>query len=173
MIYRGKVTNISDPEDLGRIIVQVRGFERQDNENLTGWAWPVFPLAGSARGSFWLPKVDDEVYVMETAEGDWIWLGGFYTKQHARPADADEEVRIIKTPGGHQVKFDDDGDIEIESKDGATITLEDGGNIVIDGADEIHLNGTDGGGVVMANCACWFTGGVHLGALKVKGSKLS
>lgn len=168
MIYRGKVVDVNDPENLGRIKARLYGFSSNDEENITPWAWPVMPFAGNGYGGLWLPVVGDEICVIGSEQGDFIWLGGYWTPQNVKPADASPTVRAMQTPAGHKVKFDESGDIEIESKDGATITLEDGGNVVIMGADEIHLNGA-GGKVVTTQCVCSLTGAAHpQGSLNVK-----
>ena len=55
----GVVTNLDDPESLGRVRVRLPNFDNQT----TFWARVASPMAGSRRGMFFRPDVDDEVLI--------------------------------------------------------------------------------------------------------------
>ena len=155
MKRRATVIDVSDPEDYGRIRARVHGFG--DDHNETPWCWPCSALAGPSYGFFCLPQVGDEVWVEQTAEKDWVWTGFFWSGRHPKPADgAAPDVRVFRTPGGHQVKFDEAGNVEIVHGKGATIVLKPNG--------DIELNGSLGN-VVRTCDICAYTGAPH-----VKGS---
>src|SRR3972149_4481642 len=75
--YRGKVTDNSDPLNRGRIkanVPEVLG----DVE--AGWCTPCVPYAGSDKGWFVIPEVDDVVWI-EFEAGDPsrpIWVGSWF-----------------------------------------------------------------------------------------------
>lgn len=56
----GLVTNIQDPEKLGRVKVK---FPWLHDSVESWWARIAYPMAGKERGYWWLPEVDDEVLV--------------------------------------------------------------------------------------------------------------
>ena len=183
MKYRAVVTDVADPENLGRIKARVIGFGETDDDtkhNVTPWMYPCAAFAADGSGIFCLPPIGAEVWAEQTAEGDWVSAGGFWSGRNGIPADASApDVRVIRTPAGHQIKIDEAGDIEILHANGNVVALRQGGDIditvsgdanvtasgkvVVDGSN-IELNGTSGG-VVRTCDICAYTGGPH-----VKGS---
>jgi hypothetical protein len=75
--YRGTVVENIDPEQIGRIIVQV-----PDVLGLTpsSWAMPCVPAAGIEAGVFVVPPIGSSVWVeFEQGDPDYpIWTGGFW-----------------------------------------------------------------------------------------------
>ena len=60
----GLVTNVNDPDDLGRVRVKFPALISDTNADVESyWARVVTPAAGDARGLLMLPRVDDEVVV--------------------------------------------------------------------------------------------------------------
>ncbi len=57
----GIVTNTEDPENLGRVKVQLLLRDTSDNE--TDWIRVAVPFAGNKMGAYFIPDVDDEVLV--------------------------------------------------------------------------------------------------------------
>lgn len=80
-------------------------------DGLCPWAEPAFPFGGSPNeGFFMVPPVGATVWVgFEmgfTAKP--VWLGAWYGKNEVPPEVTDpDKVRLIKTPGGHLLIFDD------------------------------------------------------------------
>ncbi len=59
-VAAGIVTNNQDPDGLGRVRIR---FPWLSDDNETDWARIATMMAGSGRGSFFLPEVGDEVLV--------------------------------------------------------------------------------------------------------------
>jgi uncharacterized protein involved in type VI secretion and phage assembly len=84
---------------------------------LDPWARVVCIGAGSGRGFFWLPEVDDEVLVALNRKDprDAYVIGGMWSTSNTPPvSDPIESTskRVLMTgmkdgPGGHEIEFDD------------------------------------------------------------------
>ncbi len=116
-VVTGIVTNNEDPDGLGRVKVKLPRISGEDESN---WARIVSFMAGSDRGAFFLPEVEDEVLVA-FEYGDIsrpyvigsLWNG--VDKPPADNADGENNIRVIKSRSGHIVRFDDkDGKEKIE-----------------------------------------------------------
>lgn len=113
--YRGFVADNQDPEQRGRlklIVPSVFG------EAVSGWALPCLPFGGLAdQGLFLIPEVDAQVWV-EFEEGNVdkpLWTGTFWQQQGDVPAEAQKAeptTRLLKTPSGHVLQFDDEAGAE-------------------------------------------------------------
>ena len=178
MKSRAVVTDVADPRGLGRIKAQLVGWGDSDSDgkhNITPWMWPCVAFAADGSGVFMQPPVGAEVWAEQSTEGDWLWTGGFWSDRNPAPADASPDVRIIRTPAGHQIKLDETGDIEIKHANGNLVALRSSGdidvtvsgtcNITSDGktivnAEAIELNGSIGK-VVTTESLCSFTGAPH------------
>src|SRR3712207_6679959 len=70
--YRGKVTDNNDPLQIGRIRAKV---PTVFDEEVTGWALPSVPYAGSGVGFFFVPPKDANVGIeLEGENADYlIW----------------------------------------------------------------------------------------------------
>jgi len=135
--YPGVVTaivkDVHDPEGQGRIRLQ---FPWLSESQKSSWAPVAVPMAGKKRGTFFMPELDDEVLVaFEHGDFDHPYIVGFLWNGVHEPPETTIQNRIIKTPGGHQLRFEDkdgakkiivksDGGHQIEIDDAAqTITL--------------------------------------------------
>lgn len=150
-IYRGIIKSVSDPESRGRVMVTVAGF--QNGANLTQWCNLCMPFAGNGYGFFFLPQAGDEVFLTPAQDGSWIVLGLHWSETNQKPAEGSADVRVLKTPAGHKIEFDESGDITITSSGNAEAKIKASGDIT--------LNGDSGGGVVTKKCICAFTGNEH------------
>jgi len=129
-IYRGKVvsvgTSTSDKEGrLGQLKISVPDVYGNEQQNLP-WANCVVPFAGDNYGSLMLPKQGDGVWVQfEAGNKDHpVWLGGWFAQNKSLPSGVGAETRVVRTPKGHTVVLDDDGNlVKLEHKDGQKITL--------------------------------------------------
>jgi phage baseplate assembly protein gpV len=122
--FRGKVTDNSDPLDLGRVKATVPAL--LDTEE-TGWALPAFPYGGiSEQGFFFVPDVGANVWI-EFEAGNLsypIWTGVFFSSGDV-PESAKPEQKVIKTKSGHKVILDDDaGTLEITDSNSNTIRMD-------------------------------------------------
>ena len=114
----GIVTNINDPDDLGRVKVKFPWLkENQESQ----WARVMSFMAGNERGGVFRPEVDDEVLVL-FEHGDTRYpyvIGALWNGKDKIPSergsDSDNNVRLIKSRSGHLIVLDDtDGSEKIE-----------------------------------------------------------
>lgn len=147
----GIVTNINDPDRLGRVKLK---FPWLDEGQESHWARVATPGAGKGRGFFTLPEVEDEVLVA-FEHGDIsrpYVVGGLWNGKDAPPAEVVQSnkvgTRILKTRIGHVIELQDDGAggngfITLKTKDGHTITASDSERkvtIVSKGGNEIAIS---------------------------------
>lgn len=109
--YRAFVVDNEDPDQRARVRVRVPSVFAQEE---TYWALPCFPFGGLAdQGFFMVPEVGSQVWV-EFEEGNkdfLIWTGVFWQESVAPPSEAQKSeptTRLIKTPSGHVLQFDDE-----------------------------------------------------------------
>jgi len=74
--YRGLVIENIDPEQIGRVLLQVPDVL---GEIPSSWAMPCVPAAGIQSGCFIVPPIGSQVWVeFEQGDPDYpIWTGGF------------------------------------------------------------------------------------------------
>lgn len=117
--------NAVDAEQ-GRVKIEYRGIE--DNL-LSPWAYMAAPLGGSKRGQLFMPEVGDEALVAY-ADGQFdhpFVVGFLWNGEHVSP-ETEAHNRVIVTPGGHQLRFEDkknDTRVILKSNGNHSITLED------------------------------------------------
>lgn len=137
LLYGGhlaKVVSIDDPDSLNRVQVRLYAFDAVDGEDAPLWARVVAPFAGSDRGAFLMPDVDDEVLVVFAA-GDArhpLVLGGLWNGNAASPAALGSEgnrYKRIKSKNGVTITLDDQSGqemLKLETPGGQIVTLKDG-----------------------------------------------
>lgn len=113
----GVVTNIKDPDNLGRVKVK---FPSQSDDEESQWARLVTPMGGNGRGFQFIPEVNDEVVVaFEHDDVNYPFvLGGLWNGKD-KPPEASAvgesgkvEKRIIKSRSGHTIILDDTDNAE-------------------------------------------------------------
>jgi phage baseplate assembly protein V len=117
----GTVTNVEDPDNLGRVRVSLPTLGKVE----TDWMVVMAPGAGSGKGFVFLPDVKDQVLVLfvggEVTQG--IVLGGLYGTSGAADYGVEgASIRrfMIGTPGGQRIKLDDTAEsIRLEDKGGS------------------------------------------------------
>jgi uncharacterized protein involved in type VI secretion and phage assembly len=130
----GIVTNNQDPDKMARVRVK---FPWLSDDHESWWARIATPMAGSGRGIYFLPEVNDEVLVA-FEHGDvrspYI-VGALWNGQDAPPANNDDgknNIRLVHSRSGHLIRLDDtDGDEKIEIIDktgGNKITIKSSDN---------------------------------------------
>jgi uncharacterized protein involved in type VI secretion and phage assembly len=140
----GKVTEVHDPEGLGRIQVHYPWL----GEGHTEWASVASIMAGGDRGAFFMPEQDDEV-LLAFQQGDWDhpFVIGFLWNPVQRPPSRDERQRMIRSRNGHTIRFvdstpggGDKGALIIEDGHGNVITMSNG-NVTIHSRGHLALSG--------------------------------
>jgi uncharacterized protein involved in type VI secretion and phage assembly len=126
------VSNIQDPEKLGRIKVT---FPWLSEESETDWVRVLSFYAGSETGAFFLPEVGDEVLVIfQKGNINAPYVIGSLWSSKAKPPESNDDgknnIKIFKSRAGHTITFNDDTEtqkakLEIKSGSGHTITLDD------------------------------------------------
>lgn len=159
--YRGMVTSVSDPLNIGRLQIQV---PQVDGRFIDPTWVPCKGLyGGKDYGVQFLPKVGDVVWV-EYAYGKPnrpIWSHHGWA-ENEKPAEFNSpNVFGFKTPYGQLVTIDDgtfDGTdykgakITIKTREGNIITLdEDSGEVIIDGQKKIKLGSDNLEPVLLGN----------------------
>ena len=133
--YPGVVTalvkNLDDPDGLGRIELQ---FPWLSDSVRSSWAPVAAPLAGKDRGAFFMPEIDDEALVaFEHGDVNHPLIIGFLWNGVDTPPETTNQNRVIKTPGGHQLRFEDkngEKKVILKSNGGHQIEIDDAAETV-------------------------------------------
>lgn len=143
--YRGLVLENVDPEQIGRIIVQVPDVL---GVAPSSWAMPCVPSAGIQAGAFMVPPIGSQVWVeFEQGDPDYpIWTGGFWGVVAEVPVFATVPPPIppgqnivVQTSGQNMVLVSDapptpvTGGIVLKSSSGAMIVVNDSGIYISNG----------------------------------------
>lgn len=159
----GTVSNIQDPDKLGRVKLKLPTLL---GEAESGWARVVTPMAGDGRGVEFMPEVNDEVLVaFEHDSIDYPYVLGSLWNGKDKPPEAIDQVvsgtgkvdkRIICSRSGHTITLDDsDGGakISIVDKTGSnsfeidsqnnSVTIKAQGDIQLDAMGKVKIKGSD------------------------------
>jgi uncharacterized protein involved in type VI secretion and phage assembly len=148
-VYPAVVTDLQDPDSQGRVEVKLPWCPdpKGGAEGYTAWARIAMLMAGSNRGTWFIPDQDDEVLVAFEG-GDPrrpFVLGMLWNGADSPPESADSNnyiksitsrngVKItiddtdgaekykVETPGGHSMSMEDSG-MKIEIKDSSSNTV--------------------------------------------------
>jgi hypothetical protein len=143
--YRGIVIDNVDPEQIGRVLVQVSAVM---GEIPSSWAMPCVPAAGIQAGCFVLPPIGSQVWVeFEQGDPDYpIWTGGFWglvaevpLLATAPPAIPPGQNICLQTTGQNTLLISDapptpvTGGIVLKSVSGAMIVVNETGIYITNG----------------------------------------
>lgn len=122
----GIVRSLQDDSGQGRLELE---FPHLPGSPKSSLAPVAAALAGKNRGAFFMPEVNDEVLVsFEQGDINHPYIVGFLWNGVDTPPESDPKNRIILTPGGHTLRFQD-GDsnkqVILQSSSGHKITLDD------------------------------------------------
>ena len=143
------VTNITDPDSLGRL--KCRPITDDEDVAETDWCFCMAPAAGNGYGVFYFPQVNDLV-VLGYLGGDIhhpLVLGSYWAGESAAPykiEDGKNELISIKTPTGSELKFEEEADkqkITITTPSGAVIKIDDEAKTILvegDADNSLTLN---------------------------------
>jgi hypothetical protein len=143
--YRGLVILNIDPEQIGRVIVQVPDVLGMIPSS---WAMPCVPAAGIQSGCFVVPPIGSQVWVeFEQGDPDYpIWTGGFWglvaqvpVLATVPPAIPPGQNIVLQTTGQNTIMVSDapptplTGGIVLKSTTGAMIVVNDTGIYISNG----------------------------------------
>ncbi|MCP3688983.1 MAG: hypothetical protein GY784_11255 [Gammaproteobacteria bacterium] len=143
-VYPAIVTDLVDPDSLGRIELKFPWLGTDGDEDVRAWATLLSPYADNDQGFQALPEVDSQVVVAFEAGNlrrPYI-VGSCWNGVEALPEAAEEanNIRVLKTRSGSVLEFDD-------SEGAAKVTLEmaSGHKLVLDdSAQTITLSHSSG-----------------------------
>lgn len=141
-VYPALVRDVVDPDNQGRVQVELPWVSEQDGGTALAWARLSTLMAGGDRGSWFIPEVGDEVFVaFMAADPRWpVVIGALWNGIDAPPETMDNggenNIRSITSRSGHKLTFDDTGGaekLEIQTQAGHVFTLDDaaGGEITL------------------------------------------
>lgn len=190
-IVVGEVTNVDDPEQLGRVKV---AYSTRTVDDESDWAPVVAPMSGEDRGTYFPFEVGDSVLIA-LAGGDIhrpYVLGGLWNRR-AKPPVEDEnqqkDLRIVRSRSGHELRLNDadsaenveirtgtghsillddpNGTIDIEDRDGRSrVRLDSDGTIAVEGK-ELRLSGSTIALDATSDITISATGNVDVSGMKV------
>jgi uncharacterized protein involved in type VI secretion and phage assembly len=104
---RGVITAFVKQTDVkqGRVVVEYRSI---DDHLESAWAPIASPMSGQGRGALFMPEPGDEALVaFQDGKFDSPYVVGFLWNGVQTSPEDDPENRVIVTPGGHQLRFED------------------------------------------------------------------
>ena len=139
--HRGLVLNNIDPEQRGRLLVQVPDVL---GLGISSWAMPCVPMAGIQMGAYFVPLIGSGVWVeFEGGNPDYpIWTGGFWGSAAEVPALALAGIPgspniVLQTTGQNTLMISDlpgpTGGLMLKSPTGASIIVNDTGIYIQNG----------------------------------------
>jgi uncharacterized protein involved in type VI secretion and phage assembly len=166
-VYPAVVSDVKDPESIGRVKVKLPWSPDTAGDVYEVWARVATLMGGNKRGSWFIPDVDDEVLLV--FEGGDVRrpyvVGGLWNGSDAPPQSMDgggrnfkkvlksrngvtltlddtdgRESFVAETPGGQKVTLKDGpGSVEIADSNGNSIKLETSG-VTITAASSLTIN---------------------------------
>ena len=140
--YRALVTDVDDPEKMGRVKAQVPEIY---HEGESPWALPAVAFAGPQHGFVVIPEVGDGVW-FEFEAGDPsrpIWTGCWWASGDL-PDPGDTQVRVLVTTAGHKLVLDDQNkEIHLLHCSGAEIKMTDDDLTLTIGQSEVKMTSDD------------------------------
>ena len=159
-VYTGIVTNVQDPQGLGRVRITLPWSEGA-SAAYEIWARLAVPMAGHQRGLWLVPDVGDEV-VVAFQGGDPsspVVIGSLWNGKDAPPESMDgagrNDRKVLCSRNGVRITLDDQEGRErfqVETPGGQTLVLEDGpGEVTIADQNGNSIKLTTGGVKVVAS----------------------
>jgi|tagenome__1003787_1003787.scaffolds.fasta_scaffold20975781_4 uncharacterized protein involved in type VI secretion and phage assembly len=140
--YRGVVTDVDDPDTVGRLKAKVPEVLAEAE---SPWAMPSVPFAGQGHGTVLIPEVGDGIW-MEFEAGDPsrpIWTGCWWASGEL-PSPGAAKVRVFVTTPGHKWVVDEDAaEITVTHAGGAEVKLTDSEISLKLGGSELTMTSSD------------------------------
>jgi len=194
-VVTGLVTNLNDPDNLGRVKVKYAWLGNIESD----WMRIATPMAGAERGFYYLPEINDEALIaFQHGDVHHPYIVGVLWNNQDKPPKPNSAVvgggkvneRILRSRSGHVIVLDDsDGsekiiirdkteknEIQIDSsRNSMTIKVE--GDFTVEARGKIMLKSTQDMSLeTQANAAIKANGNLNAEALgngTVKGTQLN
>jgi len=169
--HLAKVVSVKDPDNLTRVQVKLYNFDGVDDQDGPLWARVAAPFAGSNKGAFMLPDVDDEVLVVFLngdprfpvvvgslwngsasapdqlgGSGDsvdrWEIVGKGGTKITIVEQPASDATITLATPGGVTATFTDSGGGKVEIKTTTSTVTIDSQGMSVQTSSKVSVQGS-------------------------------
>ncbi len=134
-VYPAVVIDIEDPEEEGRVKIRLPWSSGSKGRGVGIWARLATLMAGSGRGTWFIPEVGDEVlagFESGDLERPYV-IGAMWNHQDRPPLSIDQggknNVKRIQSRNGIKVSLDDSSGEEqliLETPGGQTLLLKDG-----------------------------------------------
>ena len=168
-VYVGLVTDLRDPDGLGRVKVRLPWAPDAAGGSYEAWARLATLMGGNNRGTWFVPDADDEVLIAFEG-GDprrpYV-LGGLWNGKDSPPETMDgagknakkvlrsrngvnvtlddtdgRETLVLETPGGQKVTLvDGPGSVELVDTNGNSVKLQPSG-VTIESASKVSITAT-------------------------------
>ena len=132
-VYSALVVDVQDPDSQGRVKVRLPWSPDPEGAAYEVWARFAVLMAGSNRGTWFIPDVNDEVLIaFEAGNPDRPYvLGGLWNGSDAPPElmDANNNLKTILSREGIRITMDDTSGavkLRLETPGGHSIVLDDG-----------------------------------------------
>ncbi len=143
-VYPAIVTDLVDPDHLGRIEVCFPWLGSEGDRDVRAWATLCSPYADNEQGLEILPEVKSQVVVAFEA-GNWrrpYIIGSCWNGKEALPQapERDNNIRVLRSRSKSQLEFDDTrGSAKV------SITMSSGHRVVLDdGEQEVTIQHNNG-----------------------------
>lgn len=132
-VYPALVTDLVDPDNLGRVEVRLPWLGTTGDSDVRAWATMCSPYADSEQGLLVLPEVGSQVVVAFEAGNTrrpYI-IGAAWNGQEKlpHPPERSNNIRLMRTRSDSRLEFDDAGGSEKVS-----LTMRSGHKVVLDNA---------------------------------------
>ena len=132
-VFPAVVIDNVDPENLGRVKVQLPQMDASGQRGYEVWARMATLMAGKNRGTWFIPDANDEVLVAFEA-GDLrrpYVIGSMWNGTNSPPEtmDTNNNIKLLRSRNGVKITLDDQSGQErfiVETPGGQTVTLKDG-----------------------------------------------
>lgn len=136
-VHPAVVVDVADPEGRGRVRIRLPWAPDAGGASYEAWARLATMMAGSDRGTWFVPDIDDEVLVVfEGGDPQRPYvIGSLWNGQDGPPETMQDgnPIRSIHSRNGVILTFDDsDGGerLQLETPGGQVVTLSDGPGVV-------------------------------------------
>ncbi len=154
-VYPAIVTDLVDPDSLGRIELKFPWLGSDGDSDVRAWATLLSPYADNDQGFQALPEVDSQVVVAFEAGNlrrPYI-VGSCWNGVEALPEAAEEanNIRVLKTRSGSKLEFDDTqgaAKVTLEMESGHKLVLDDSSQTITLSHSSGHVITFTAGGAV-------------------------